>query len=103
MKNTLILLTTLFLYISCLSQNRSGLIIYDIKYPNENISAKSVETKLFFNDTLSIGVSYSTKFYSQNKIGINQENEGIGMTFKYGDYKGEMIYRNFNKEKIILN
>lgn len=102
MKNILILLTALFLYISCLSQNRSGLIIYDIKYPNENVSAKSVETRLFFNDTLSIGVSYSTKFYSQNKIGINQENEGLGMTFKYGDNKGEMIYRNFNKEKIIL-
>lgn len=102
MKNIFILLTTLLLSISCLSQNKSGLIIYDIKYPNENLNAKNVETRLFFNDSLSVGVSYSTKFYTQKNVGINQENEGIGMTFKYGDNKGEIIYRNFNTEKIIM-
>jgi GLPGLI family protein len=84
------------------AQNKSGLIIYDIKYPNENVKAKTVETRLFFNDTLSIGISYSTKFYKQENVGISQEKEGIGMTLKYGDEKGEVIYRNFNTEKITL-
>lgn len=84
------------------AQNKSGLIIYDIKYPNENLKAKTVESRLFFNDTLSIGISYSTKFFIQKDVGINQEREGIGMTFEYGDEKGEVIYRNFNTEKIIL-
>jgi len=102
MKNILILLTTLFLYISCLSQNKSGLVIYEIKYPNKNINAKIVESRLFFNDTLSIGISYSTKFYTQKNVGIKQEGDGLGMTFKYGDEKGEIIHRNFNTEKITL-
>ena len=97
-------ITNILLYLFTLAnaQNKSGLIIYDIKYPNENLKAKTVESRLFFNDTLSIGISYSTKFFIQKDVGINQEREGIGMTFEYGDEKGEVIYRNFNTEKIIL-
>jgi GLPGLI family protein len=84
------------------AQNKSGLIIYDIKYPNENLKAKTVESRLLFNDTVSIGIAYSTKFYAQKNIGINQEPQGIGVTFNYGDEMGEVIYRNFNREKIVL-
>jgi GLPGLI family protein len=84
------------------AQNKSGLIIYDIKYPNENLKAKTVESRLFFNDTVSIGIAYSTKFYSQKNVGINQEPQVLGVTFNYGDEMGEVIYRNFNREKIIL-
>ena len=73
MKNTFFLFITLFLSISCLSQNKSGLIIYDIKYPNENLNAKTVETRLFFNDTLSIGISYCTKFFEQKNVGIKSD------------------------------
>ena len=100
--NVLITSILLFLFTFSNAQNKSGLIIYDIKYPNENVKAKSVESRLFFNDTLSIGISYSTKFYSQKNVGINQEPEGLGVTFKYGDEVGEVIYRNFNTEKITL-
>ncbi len=84
------------------AQNKSGLIIYDIKYPNENLKAKIVDSRLFFNDTVSIGIAYSTKFYAQRNFGINQEPQGLGVTFNYGDEMGEVIFRNFNREKIIL-
>jgi len=84
------------------AQNKSGLIIYDIKYPNENLKAKTIESRLFFNDTVSIGIAYSTKFYAQKNVGINQEPQGLGVTFNYGDEMGEVIYRNFNREKIVL-
>lgn len=99
-----VLITSILLWIYFLanSQNKSGLIIYDIKYPNENVNAKAVESRLFFNDSLSIGISYSTNFVVQKNIGINKENEGLGIAFKYGDEKGELIYRNFNTEKITL-
>jgi GLPGLI family protein len=83
-------------------ENKSGLIIYDIKYPNENLKAKTVESRLFFNDTVSIGIAYSTKFYEQKNVGINQEPQGLGVTFNYGDEMGEVVYRNFNREKIVL-
>ena len=97
-------ITSLLLNIFTLAtaQNKSGLIIYDIKYPNENLKAKTVESRLFFNDTVSIGIAYSTKFYSQKNVGINQESQGLGVTLNYGDEMGEVIYRNFNREKIIL-
>ena len=84
------------------AQNKAGLIIYDIKYPNENLNAKPVETHLLFNDSISIGIAYATKIYTQENVGLHQEKGGVGMTFKYGDEKGEMIYRNFNAEKITL-
>ena len=98
------LITSILLWIYFLAnaQNKSGLIIYDIKYPNENLKAKTVETRLFFNDSLSIEVAYSTKFFKQKNVGINQDNGGLGVAFKYGDEKGEVIYRNFNTEKITL-
>ncbi len=97
-------ITNILLYLFTLAnaQNKSGLIIYDIKYPNENLKEKTVKSRLFFNDTLSIGISYSTKFYSQKNVGINQEPQGLGVTFKYGDEVGEVIYRNYNTEKITL-
>lgn len=102
MKNIIILLTTLFLYISCLSQNKSGLVIYEIKYPTNNINAKPVESRLYFNDSLSIQIRFSSKFHKQNDAGVKKEGEGIGITFDYSDEKGEIIHRNFNTEKIKL-
>jgi GLPGLI family protein len=83
-------------------QNNSGLIIYDFKYSNENSEVKTIESRLFFNDSVSIGVAYSTNFYTQNKVGINQETKGLGLNFMYGDLKGEIIHRNFKTEKITL-
>ncbi len=103
MKHKALITSILFwLFFIANAQNKSGLIIYDIKYPNENLNAKTVETRLFFNDSLSIGVAYSTKFFKQKNVGINQDNGGLGVAFKYGDEKGEVIYRNFNTEKMIL-
>lgn len=98
------LITSILLWIYFLanSQNKSGLIVYDITYPNDNVNVKAVESRLFFNDSLSIGISYSTNFVVQKNIGINKLNEGLGVAFKYGDEKGELIYRNFNTEKITL-
>ena len=92
----------LSIYFLANAQNKSGLIIYDIKYPNENSKAKTIESRLFFNDSLSIGTSYSTKFFKRENVGVNQDKVGLGVAFKYGDEKGEVIYRNFNTEKITL-
>jgi len=102
MKNILILLTTLLFYISCLSQNTSGLAIYETKYPSNNINAKPVESRLYFNDTISIYIRLSKKFHIQNDAGVKKEGEGIGITFDNSDEKGEIIHRNFNAEKIKL-
>jgi GLPGLI family protein len=98
MKNIIILFTTFFLYNSCLSQNKSGLIIYEIKYPN----GRPLESRLYFNDSISLHTRLSTKFHKHNDAGVKQEGEGIAITFKYGDEKGEIIHRNFNTEKIKL-
>ncbi|MGI9137995.1 MAG: GLPGLI family protein [Sediminibacterium sp.] len=92
----------LWIYFFANAQNKSGLIIYTIKYPNENSKAKTVESRLFFNDSLSIGTSYSTKYFKQENVGLEQNKQGLAVAFKYGDEKGEIIYRNFNSEKIIL-
>ena len=54
----------------CFSQNKSGLIIYDIKYPSKNPNANYVESRMRFNDTLSISNAFSTKFYKNNKVGV---------------------------------
>lgn len=102
MKKLLILATILFFTTFGFSQNRSGLIIYDIKYPNENENSNWVETRMYFNDTLSISSAFSTKYYKNTKEGVLQDDEGIKVNFKYGDEKGEIIYRNFTSENIIL-
>lgn len=101
MKNFLLLIF-LFIYCICFSQSKSGLIIYDIKYPNETNNAKDVETKMFFNDSLSISTAFSTKFYKNSNEGVTQGGEGIRVNFKYGDEKGEIIYKDFKNERITL-
>ena len=100
MKKLLILAVILLFTTFGFSQNRSGLIIYDIKYPNEN--SNWIETRMYFNDTLSISSAFSTKYYKNTKEGILQDDEGLKVNFKYGDDKGEIIYRNFTSENIIL-
>ena len=100
-KITLLFNTLLFTTL-CFSQNKSGLITYDIKYPNENKNSNWVETRMYFNDTLSISTAFSTKFYKNTKEGIEQDGEGLRVNFKYGDEKGEIIHRNFKTESIVL-
>jgi GLPGLI family protein len=102
MGRIILLFNTLIIYTFCFSQNKSGLITYDIKYPNENKNSNWVETRMYFNDTLSISTAFSTKFYKKTKEGIEQDGEGVRVNFKYGDEKGEIIYRNFKSESIVL-
>ncbi|OAB27750.1 GLPGLI family protein [Flavobacterium fryxellicola] len=102
MKKSLILIFTILFNTFCFSQNKTGLIIYDIKYPNENKNANTVETRMYFNDTISASIAFSTKFYKNTKEGIEQDGEGLRVNFKYGDEKGEIIHRNFKKENITL-
>ena len=102
MKNVLILFNAILFTTLCFSQNKSGIITYDIKYPNENKNSNWVETRMYFNDTLSISTAFSTKFYKNTKEGIEQDGEGLRVNFKYGDEKGEIIHRNFKTESIVL-
>lgn len=95
-------IATFLFYFICFSQNNTGLIIYDIKYPNENPNASYVETRMFFNDTLSVSTAFSTHFYKNNKQNIEQEDDAVRVNFKYGDEIGELIHRNFNQEEITL-
>lgn len=102
MKNILILFTAIIVTTLCFSQNKAGLIIYDINYPNENKNSNWVETRLYFNNVLSISTAFSTRFYKNTKENIEQDGEGIRVNLKYGDEKGEIIYRNFKSESIVL-
>ena len=102
MKNVLILFTGILFNTFCFAQNKSGLVIYDIRYPNENKNSNWVETRMYFNDTISVSTAFSTKFYKNSKEGIEQDGEGLRVNFRYGDEKGEIIHRNFNNESITL-
>jgi GLPGLI family protein len=95
-----------FFYICSFAQNRNGLVIYDVKFAKANGSDFN-KSRVFFNDTVSIFRMFSTLFSEDIKGDITQEKdkqggEGLRVKFKYGDEKGEMIYRNFLKDEIIL-